>query len=169
MSRCTMQLDTDAHVRHQRRGGALLVALALLALGAALLAGTSAAARAAARAESSREAQVLAAAEVRVALAEFMTGWSGVHDALPVGFDMIDTVGPRQRGFGGAMVQTRMRLLRLPGARFVLAADCQVGPDDAPQARRRAYLLLERRLQIDSTAPILPPVAITRWGLADLY
>ena len=59
MSRCTMQLDTDAHVRHQRRGGALLVALALLALGAALLAGTSAAARAAARAESSREAQVL--------------------------------------------------------------------------------------------------------------
>ncbi len=162
-----MWLDTDTGMR--RRGGALLVALALLALGAALLAGTSSAARAAARAESSREAQVLAGAEVRVALAEFLTGWSGVHDALAVGSELVDTVGPRQRGFGGALVQTRMRLLRLTGSRFVLAADCQVGPDDAVQARRRAYLLLERGLQIDSTAPILTPAPITRWGLADLY
>jgi hypothetical protein len=78
-------------------------------------------------------------------------------------------VGPRHRGFGGALVQTRVRLLRLTGSRFVLAADCQVGPDDAVQARRRAYLLLERALQIDSTAPILIPAPITRWGLADLY
>jgi hypothetical protein len=169
MSRCIMHLGTDASARQSRKGGALLVALALLALGAALLAGTSSAARAAARAESSREAQVLAAAEVRVALSEFMTGWSSVHDALPVGSDLVDTVGPRQRGFGGSIVQTRMRLLRLTGLRFVLAADCQVGPDDAVQARRRAYLLLERALQIDSTAPILPPAPVTRWGLADLY
>ncbi|MDB4888883.1 MAG: hypothetical protein JWL61_738 [Gemmatimonadetes bacterium] len=162
-----MWLRTESGVR--RKGGALLIALALLALGAALLAGTSSAARAAARAESSREAQVLAAAEVRVALAEFLTGWGGVHDALAVGSEMADTVGPRRRGFGGALVQTRMRLLRLTSARFVLAADCQVGPDDAVQARRRAYLLLERALQIDSTAPILPPAPITRWGLAGLY
>jgi type II secretory pathway component PulK len=169
MLRCTMQLATEVSMRRRRQGGALLVALALLALGAALLAGTSAAARSSARAESSREAQVLAGAEVRVALAEFMTGWSGAHDALSVGSELIDTVGPRQRGFGGAIVQTRVRLRRLTTARFVLAADCQVGPDDAVQARRRAYLLLERGLQIDSTAPILPPVPITRWGLADLY
>jgi type II secretory pathway pseudopilin PulG len=162
-----MWLRTESGVR--REGGALLVALALLALGAALLAGSSSAARAAARAESSREAQVLAAAEVRVALAEFLTGWGGIQDALTVGSEMVDTVGPRHRGFGGALVQTRVRLLRLTGSRFVLAADCQVGPDDAVQARRRAYLLLERALQIDSTAPILIPAPITRWGLADLY
>ncbi|MEO5814309.1 MAG: hypothetical protein ABIT20_03405 [Gemmatimonadaceae bacterium] len=164
-----MLLDTDSLVATPRRGGALLVALALLALGAALLVGTSSSARAAARAESSREAQVLAAAEVRVALAEFMTGWSGVHDALSVGAAVVDTVGPRQRGFSGAIVQTRVRLVRLTALRFVLAADCQVGPDDAVMARRRAYLLVERALQIDSTAPILPPVPIARWSIADLY
>jgi hypothetical protein len=169
MLRSTMPSDIDLGMRRHRRAGALLVALALLALGAALLVGTSAAARAAARAQSSREAQVLAAAEVRAALAEFMTGWNGLHDALAVGAEVIDTVGPRQRGFGGAIVQTRVRLLRLSGARFVLAADCQVGPDSAVQARRRAYLLLERGLQIDSTAPILPPAPIMRWGLADLF
>jgi hypothetical protein len=164
-----MPLDTESVASRRRHGGALLVALALLALGAALLVGTSSAARSAARAESSREAQVLAGAEVRVALAEFMTGWSGVHDALSVGAEVVDTVGPRQRGFGGAIVRTRVRLVRLTATRFVLAADCQVGPDDAVQARRRAYLLVERALQIDSIAPILPPVPITRWGLADLY
>jgi hypothetical protein len=147
----------------------LLVALALLALGAALLAGTSSAATAAARAESSREAQVLAAAEVRVVLAEFLTDWSGVHDALSIGSEIVDTLGPRQRGFGGALVQTRVRLVRLTASRFVLAADCQVGPHDAVQARRRAYLLLERALQIGSTAPILTPAPVARWGLADLY
>ncbi|MEO8335298.1 MAG: hypothetical protein ABI664_10015 [bacterium] len=148
---------------------ALLIALALLTLSAALLVGTSSAGRTAARAESSREAHVLAGAEVRVALAEFLTGWGGVQDALPVGADAIDSAGPRQRGFGGATVRTRLRLLRVSPQRYVLAADCQVGPDDAVQARRRVYLLLERGLQIDSTAPILPPAPITRWGLADLY
>ena len=167
MSRCTMWLRTEPSAA--RSGGALLIAVALLALGAALLVGTSSAARAAARAESSREAQVLAGAEVRVALAEFLTGWGATHDALAVGSSVVDTVGPRQRGFGGALVQTRLRLLRLTGTRFVLSAECQVGPDDAVQARRRAYLLLERALQIDSTAPILTPAPIIRWGLGDLF
>jgi len=145
------------------------VALALLAIAAALLVGTSAAARSAARAESSREAQVLAGAEVRAVFAEFLTAWRGAYDTLSVGAGVIDTVGPRQRGFGGATVATRVRLVRLSGTRYVLSADCQVGPDDAVQARRRAYLLLERSAQIDSTTPILPPTPITRWGLANLF
>lgn len=163
-------MSSDTEIRSaKRRGSALLIALALLTLGAALLAGSSSAARAAARAEASREAQVLASAELRVAFAAFMTGWSGVHDSIAVGAEVIDTVGPRQRGAGGAFVQTRRRLLRLTPTRYVLSADCQVGPSVAVQARRRAYLLLERALQIDSTAPILPPVPITRWGLADLH
>ncbi|MEP6729324.1 MAG: hypothetical protein ABJE10_01735 [bacterium] len=152
-----------------RRGGALLIALALLALSAALLVGTSAAARTAARAETSHEAAMLAVAESRVVLAEFMTGWGGGQDALAIGGDQLTTVGPRQRGLGDAMVLTKMRLHRLTQYRFVLAADCQVGPDDAVLARRRMYLLLERALPIDSTMPSSPPVPIGRWSLADVY
>jgi len=163
-----MQLATKRG-RRRRTGGALLLALGLLAMVAALLVGTSSAARSAARAESSREAQVLAVAEVRVALAEFLNGWSAAYDALAIGAGVVDTVGARQRGFGGATVTTRVRLVRLSGTRYVVAAETQVGPDDAIQARRRAYLLLERGVQIDSTAPILPPTPIARWGLADLF
>jgi hypothetical protein len=169
MLRCCIQLDHRFRHRGQRRGGALLIALTLLALGAALLAGSSASAHSAARAESSREAGLLAEAESRAALAEFMAGWSGVQDAIAVGNGAVSSIGPRHRGFGGALVLTQLRLQRLTSSRFVLAADCQVGPDDAVLARRRVYLLLERALQIDSTAPILPPAPLGRWSLADIY
>jgi type II secretory pathway component PulK len=155
--------------RRPRNGGALLVALALLALGAALLAGSSALARSAARAETSHEAALLAVAESRVVLAEFMAVWGAGEDALAVGQGRVTTVGPRRRGFGSTVVQTRLRLLRLTQLRFVLAADCQVGPDDAVLARRRVYLVVERALQAGSTLPTLAPAPISRWALTDIY
>lgn len=164
-----MRQDPDRPSHRSRRGGALLIALALLALGGALLAGSSASARSAARAESSREAALLADAESRAAIAEFMSAWSGVEDALTVGAGMVSTTGPRHRGFGAALVDTQLRLQRLTQSRFVLAAECHVGPSNAVLAQRRMYLLLDRALQIDSTAPILPPAPVARWSLADIY
>jgi hypothetical protein len=164
-----MHRDPELGTPQRRRGGALLIALALLALGAALLAGSSALARSAARAETSHEATLLAVAESRVVLAEYMTAWGASEDALAVGQGLVTTMVPRRRGLGASVVQTRLRLHRLTQLRFVLAADCQVGPDDAVLARRRVYLLLERALQTGSTAPILPPAPISRWSLADTY
>lgn len=147
----------------------MVIAIALLALGAALLAGSSQAATASARAEASHEASLLAEAESRVALAEVMAGWGGAEDALSIGNTLARLVGPRQRGLGNAVVQSKVRLQRLTQLLYVMAVDCQVGPDDAVSARRRVLLLLRRPLQMDSTAPILPPVPLGRWSLADLF
>lgn len=152
-----------------RRGGALLIALALLALGAALLAGSAEAARSAAQSVRSHEAALLADGESRVAVAEFMAAWNQSADSLPVGAGLVATIGPRRRGSSAASVVTRLRLHRLSLARFVVAVDCQVGADNAVLARRRMQLLLERPARRDSTAPILPPAPIGRWSLTDLY
>jgi hypothetical protein len=153
----------------RRQGGVLLIALALVALGAALLAGSSAVARSAARAESSHEAAMLAVAESRVAIAEYMAAWGSRQDALAVGGEVISSIGPRLRGFGATIVQTQLRLHRLTQARFVLSADSQVGPDDAVLARRRVYLVVERALQAGSPQRIRPPAPISRWSLAETY
>jgi hypothetical protein len=147
----------------------LLIALALLALGAALLAGSAEAGRSAARSVQSYEAALLAEAESRVAVAEFMAGWSPAADSLPVGAGFGSTIGPRHPTGSAMTVVSRLRLQRVSSARFVLAVDCQVGPDNAVQARRRLQLLLERPSRSDSTAPILPPVPLKRWSFADLF
>ena len=152
-----------------RRGSALLIALALLALGAALLAGSAEAARSAARSVQSHEAALLADGESRVAVAEFMAAWSQAADSLPVGAGLVALIGPRRRGSSAAIVVTRLRLHRLSPARFVVAVDCQVGPDTAVMARRRLQFLFERPARSDSTAPIRPPAPLGRWSLADLF
>ena len=146
-----------------------MIALALLALGAALLAGSADAARSAARSVRSHEAALLADGESRAAVAEFMAGWNEAADSLPVGAGLGATFGPRRRGSNGAFVVTRLRLHRLSQAKFVVGVDCQVGPDGAVMARRRLHLLLERPARADSAAPILPPAPIARWSMADLY
>ena len=164
-----MRLGPEHRPSPRRNGSALLIALALLALGAALLAGSSALARSAERADTSHEAALLAVAESRAVLAEYMVVWGASQDALAVGQGLLNTVGPRRRGFGATVVHTRLRLLRLTQMRFILAADCQVGPDDAVLARRRVYLVVERALQAGSTLPIPPPAPISRWSLVDTY
>lgn len=151
-----------------RRGAALIIALALLALGAALLAGSAAAGRAAERSVQSHEAALLAGGEVRAAVAEFVAGWSGGEDSLALGGGRLVVFGPRLRGSGAMPVITTLRLLRLSSTRFVVVADCQAGPDDLVLARRRVRVILERPTPIDSLAPVAPPLPVGRWRVADL-
>lgn len=152
-----------------RRGSAVLVALAFLALGAALLAGSAEGGRSAQRSLQSYEAGLLASAESRAVVAEFMQAWGAVTDSIPVGGGLSVTIGPRPRGSRGAIVVARVRLHRLTRTRFVVALDCQVGPDGAVEARRRLQILLERPARQDSTAPLLPPTPTSRWGITDLF
>jgi hypothetical protein len=152
-----------------RRGGALVIALALLALGAALLAGSAEAGRSAARSAQSHEAALLADAESRLAVAEFVAQWSQAADNLPVGAGLVATIGPLRRGSSGASALTRLRLHRISQAVFVVAVDCQIGPDNAVLARRRLQVILQRPSRSDTTAPMSPPTPIGRWSLTDLY
>lgn len=155
--------------RAVRRGGALLIALGLLALGGALLAGSAEAGRSSARSVQSHEAALVASAESRAAVAEFMAGWGPSADSLPIGTDLIATVGPRPRGTGAAIATTRVRLHRLSATRYVIAADCQIGPDEAVLSRRRLQVLLERSTPPDSTGATPPPTPIGRWSMSDLF
>ena len=146
-----------------------MIALALLMLGAALLAGSAEAGRSAMRSAQTHEAALIADAESRVTVAEYLTQWSAADDSLPVGGTRVVAIGPRRRGSNAVSVFTRLRVQRLSAARFVLAADCQVGPDDAVQARRRLQILLERPPRPDSAAPRLPMAPISRWGVTDIF
>ncbi|MEO8620421.1 MAG: hypothetical protein ABI625_05095 [bacterium] len=154
---------------HARRGTALLIALALLALGAALLAGSAEAGRSAVRSVQSYEAALLADAESRVVVAEFMAAWSPVADSLAMGAGMVSTIGPRHPTGSTMTAVSRLRLQRVTVARFVLGVECQVGPDNAVLARRRLQVFLERPSRSDSLGPILPPVPLKRWSFADLF
>ena len=152
-----------------RHGGALLVALALLALGAALLAGSFASGRAAQRSVQSREAALLASTEVRAAIAEFVSQWSGGEDSLAVGTERSLVLGPRPRGSGGVSLRTQLRVRRLSLRRYVVVADCQAGPDEAVLARRRVRAILDLERSRDSLATTHAPAPVRRWTMADLY
>lgn len=152
-----------------RHGGALLVSLALLALGAALLAGSFAAGRTAQRSVQSREAALLAGTEVRASIAEFVSQWSGAEDSLAVGAERSLVLGPRARGSGGVTMRTQLRLRRLSPRRYVVVADCQAGPDDAVLARRRVRAILDLVRPVDSLATVAAAAPIRRWTMADLY
>ena len=152
-----------------RRGAALLAALGLLALGAALLAGSFVAGTAAQRSVKSREAALLAGTEVRVAIAEFLSRWSAADDSLGVGVERSIVVGPRVRGSAAMTMTTQLHVRRLSPTRFVVAADCQAGLDDAVLARRRVRVILDRPRSADNVATVAAPAPIPRWTLADLY
>ena len=145
------------------------MALALLALGAALLAGSFAAATAAHRSVQSHEAALLASTEVRASIAEFVSHWSGAEDSLAVGAERSLVLGPRARGSGAITMRTQLLLRRLSPTRYVVVADCQAGPDDAVLARRRARAILDRVRFGDSLATMAAPAPIGQWTLADLY
>ncbi len=146
-----------------------MTALALLALAAALLAGSFAAATAAQRSEQSHEAALLADADVRAAIAEFVSHWGAADDSLAIGAERSVTLGPRTRGGGAVPILTQLRLRRLSSTRFILAADCQAGPSDVILARRRMRVILNRVKAVDSLAPLSAPVPLGRWTLSDLY
>jgi hypothetical protein len=147
----------------------LLIAVSLLALAGALLAGAMASARAAARAESSREASLLADAESRVVIAGAVQGWTPADDSLPIGAAREHTIGPRRVGSTGAMASTKVRIQRLAVGRYVIATDCEVGADTVVLARRRMQLLLERVVPADTTAAMPRVAPIARWSMSDLF
>ncbi|MEP6990243.1 MAG: hypothetical protein ABJA80_04870 [bacterium] len=152
-----------------RRGGALVIALALLALGAALLAGSAEAGRASARSAESHEARLLADGESRLAAAAFMDSWSAAADALTVGAGIDDTFPPRARGSAGAPVVTRAHLRRLSAERYVLVVECEVGGTGGVLARRRLQLLLQRPQAADTAPPSVHPTMVSQWAVTSMF
>jgi hypothetical protein len=145
----------------------LVAVLALLALGAALIAGAFAAARGSARGARSARAAIVAQAVARRALARTLTSWSAADDSLGIG-------GFSTRAYAESAAvaldssEVRVRVHRLSSTLWVVAAEARVPASRTPLARRRARVLLERAPTIDSTIvqPIRP---IARWASADLY
>jgi hypothetical protein len=153
----------------RRRGGALLIALALLALGSALLVGAASAARAATRAEETLEAVAAVESELRVVLAEALAAWDASLDSMPVGAFSIRPVSPRRNGFGAVEMRSAVRIQRIGATRFVIAASTQAGPAASVAARRRGQLLVEQVIASDTLAPMRPPSPIVRWSTSELY
>ncbi|MEP6618211.1 MAG: hypothetical protein ABJE47_02805 [bacterium] len=154
---------------HPRHGTALVIALALLILGSALLAGSSASAHAASRAVRSLEAVVVANAEARAEAARFIATWSGSAAALPVGGELVTTSAPKTGGIGALPIVSSTRLRRITATRYVLSVECLVGPVGAPLAARRVRVILGQVSPADTTALAGPPVPISRWAIGDLF
>jgi len=155
--------------RSHERGGALLVALALLALAAALLAGSAQAGKSAARSAQSHASAITADAEARTALADFVAGWSWSDDSIEVGQGRETMVSPHRVGVAGLMASTRLRLVRVSSSRFVIGLEVTVGPAGVVGARRRMCLIMQRRLPTDTTADPQAPQPIVQWSIADLF
>ena len=169
MSHSRTRIAPERHRGLTRRGAALVVALALIVLATALLAGTSAAVHFSARSATAREAAILAQARVSVDIARFIAAWSAECDSLAPGAELAITVGPETAGSANVPVVTHLRLRRLASRRYVLGATTQIGADDAVLARRRASVILESPPVTDSTSPRLLPILISQWTLHRLY
>ena len=152
-----------------RPGTALLIAVALLALGTALLVGASTSARSATRAQETLEALHSANAECGVVLADAVGRWRAADDSLAVGGSSLRAVAPHRNGFGDWLVRSTVRVTRLDSLRFVVAASSEVGPASWPRARRRASVVVARRAVVDSTVPIPSPVPVRHWSAAELF
>jgi hypothetical protein len=152
-----------------RRGAALLVALSLIILGAALLAGTMAAARMVSRASQSYVNSALAESRWRTDVATFVTGWDSSLTALVPGAQVARTIGPSSVGISGEVAKTRIRLLRLDSLHYLLSGATQVGPDAAVRAQRRASLLLELIPSADSINLPMMPIIIRQWARHPIY
>lgn len=145
------------------------MALALLALGAALLVGSAAASTGASRSVKSHQAAVIADAESRVALASIAAGWGGAADSLPIGGEELR--GPRTMPVrtNGTIAVVQARIRRVAATTYVITVDCRVGADSAVLARRRMQLVVFRSIATDTSGFPVPPVPIGRWSLAELF
>lgn len=155
--------------RAGRRGGALLVALALLALAGALLAASAQSGRAMARSALSHGAAIESDGECRKALAEFVATWPSSYDSLAVGAVRETTIGPRAVGASGLVGRTSVRLVRLSGGRYVIGAETSVGPPGLVTARRRLSLIIAESASSDTSTSGFPPAPIAQWSIADLF
>lgn len=166
MWHCSVRsFDRDA----RRRGGALLVALALLALAAALLAGSAQAGRAMARSAQSHGASITAESESRAALAAFVGAWTAAYDSLKVGGAIQTQIATKHVGTAGLVASVRVRLMRLSEARYVVGLESAVGTPGGTIARRRLSLVVERPSGSDTLATRSPPAPIAHWSLGDLF
>ena len=155
--------------RNDRSGSAIIAALALLALGAALLAGTFAALRSATRSNQSHAAALVAQSEARIAIAHAASPWSTAFDSLPIGVGVAMALPSRAGGIAGLPVRTSLRVDRLTADTYSIAAESEVGPLGSVFARRRMRQLLRRPAITDSSAAPPPPAPIARWSVADIY
>jgi hypothetical protein len=153
--------------RGRRRGIALLTTLALLALAGALLAGGFVSATASARATRSSRAGIVAEQTARRALGKTVIAWSRADDSLPIGGVIVRAM-PESAAVRLDSADTRVRVQRISADLFVIATDVTVPASGPSLARRRARLLVERRISIDTTQ-ILPPHILSRWPVAGLY
>jgi type II secretory pathway component PulK len=150
-----------------RRGVVLVSVLALLTLGAALIAGAFAAARASARATRSTRAAIVAHAAARRALVRTVTSWRGSDDSMNIGaFDVRTSRESASVALDSA--DTRLRVHRLSSTLFLVTAEASVPASSAPLARRRVHVVLERVPTIDSTV-VSRVRPIARWASGDLY
>ena len=150
---------------HGQRGTAVVAALALVALGAALLASAAVAVSAGRRATLLERAGLTAESTARRVVAECLSGWDESAEQMSVG-SAVEWSWPAPAGVrtGELSVQTHVRRERLGLTLYALSVESFVG--DAPfLARRRVRLLVQR----DTGAAGMRPVPIARWSLADLH
>ena len=147
---------------------ALLMALVLLTLSAALLAGAFAASRAAAR--SARSTRLIARVDTgaRRALGEVIQSWTTQLDELPVGASAELTL-PDDSGEAGPALVRNARVQRLTERLYVVSVDVCAFERARPAAQRSASIVLERPVRADSVAPMPRPLPLRRWSIADLY
>jgi hypothetical protein len=139
----------------------------MLALAAALLAGSFVAATATARAARIVRASVVAETVSRRALARGVAGWRAADDSLAVGASSVRAYAESAAARVDS-ANVRLRVHRIALARFVVSADVEVPASGPPLARRRMQVLLERPPSPDSTV-VLAPRPIAQWAVAELY
>ena len=145
------------------------MALALLALAAALLAGSAQAGRGLARAAQSSRSSLTAETEAPMALAEFVASWSPGYDSLSIGGSAETTLGPRRAGSTGLVAVHRFRLIRISAVRFILGVESAVGPPGQRAARRRLSLIIDKRPVSDTSAGRREFAPISQWSLSGLF
>jgi hypothetical protein len=139
----------------------------MLALAAALLAGSFVAATSTVRATRGVRAGVVAEAVSRRALARGVAGWRAADDSLAVGASSVRSYA-ESAAVALDSANVRLRVQRIATARFVVSVDVEVPATGALLARRRMRVLLERPPSPDSTV-VLAPRPIARWAVAELY
>lgn len=142
---------------------ALVAVLALLALAAALVAGTFGAGRAMSRAAMTARAAARADAGARRALASVIVGWEESLDLLPPGASVARSLSIPNDQAPPLIVDAWVR--RLGGGVFLVVADARVSARAVLLARRRYRLLVERPPRRDSVRRAPTPSMIVGWNL----
>src|SRR4051794_32190534 len=153
--------------RRARRGVALVTVLGLLALAAALVAGSFASATAALRASRTERASIVARECARRALGRAVAGWRPTDDSLSIGAYVLRT-SPESSAATLDSADARIRVQRLSLQLFVVSVDVRVPASGPALARRRMRVLLERPPSPDSTT-LLAPRPLVQWAVAELY